>query len=231
MIQLPEFKIRCSKIGDIMTNPRSKSDILSKTTMTYLDSWVMDQLYKRVKEIKSKYLDKGNIMEQDALDAVARNLDIGIILKNEEHYEDEFFTGTPDAVPNDVVIDTKCSWDYTTFPLLHKEIKDKDYKAQLQGYMHLTKKTEAKLVHVLLDTPMHLIEREARYYCLNNGYEPDDQDILADHVRRMTYGDLPDTLKYKSFDLAIDTEFLALVIERVKECRKYIEAAALTLNI
>ena len=41
---MKEFKIRCSAIGKIMTNPRSKTETLSKTTKTYLEEWSKEQI-------------------------------------------------------------------------------------------------------------------------------------------------------------------------------------------
>ena len=60
---MKEFKIRCSAIGKIMTNARSKTETLSKTTKTYLEEWSKEQIYKRKKEVFSKYIDKGNAVD------------------------------------------------------------------------------------------------------------------------------------------------------------------------
>ena len=43
-MKIPEFKIRASCAGLIMTNPRSKSETLSKTCITYLEIWVKEQI-------------------------------------------------------------------------------------------------------------------------------------------------------------------------------------------
>ena len=78
---MKEFKIRCSAIGQIMTNSRSKSEALSKTTKSYLQEWVKEQIYKRKKTISSKYLEKGLIMEDNSLDYIAENLGYGMLKK------------------------------------------------------------------------------------------------------------------------------------------------------
>lgn len=222
------------KQSDTINDLINKRDnpVLPKGAQTYCDNWIMEQIYSRRKEIKSKYFEKGNIMEQDAIDKVAEHLDIGILLKNEKHYSNDFMDGTPDALPKgmSLVIDTKNSWDFSTFPFLDTEIQNEDYEWQLQGYMALTNKKAAKLVYCLLDTPMHLIEREARFYCLNNGYEELDNKILAGYVKRMTYKDLADHLKYKSFDLIRNNDAIKLVEGRVVMCRKYIKERLTGLN-
>ena len=62
---IPTFKARCSKLGAIMTNPRSKTEILSETTKTYLIEWILEKKYGRKKEFSNKYLEKGLTTEQD----------------------------------------------------------------------------------------------------------------------------------------------------------------------
>ena len=40
-----KLKIRCSAIGKIMTNSRSKSEVLSKTCKTYLQELAIEEMY------------------------------------------------------------------------------------------------------------------------------------------------------------------------------------------
>jgi len=39
------LKIRCSALGKIMTNSRSKSEVLSKTCKTYLQELAIEEMY------------------------------------------------------------------------------------------------------------------------------------------------------------------------------------------
>ena len=196
-MKLPEFKIRASGAGAIMTNPRSKSETLGKTCITYLETWVKEQIYNRRKEVTTKYMVKGLIAEDNSLDMVAKNVGVALLLKNEKHFEDNFMTGTPDAVLKDCVIDVKSSWDAFTFPLFATEIPEKAYYLQLQVYMALTKKKRSKLVYTLIDTPAHLIQKEAYWYSRDNGYGELTEEMLEELTKRMTYGDVPENLKYK----------------------------------
>lgn len=221
-MQLKKFKIRCSAIGQIMTNPRNKTDLLSKTCMTYLDSWIKEQVYGRRKEVETKYMDKGVVMEDDALDFAAKYFKYGMLLKNKEHFEDDYLTGTPDAIPKDYVIDVKCSWDCFTFPLFATEIPDRAYYWQLLGYMVLTHRKTAKLVYTLLDTPSHLIEREATWYSRNHGYGQLSQEMLDEFTKKMTYPKVKDKYKIKVFDIQYNEADVKAIQERVKECQEYI---------
>lgn len=217
-----EFKIRASAIGKIMTNPRSKSETLSKTTMTYCEEWTKEQIYGRRKEFSNKYTQKGQIMEDNSLDFIAEQLGYPVILKNEEYYENEFITGTPDAVLEGLVIDVKNSWDCFTFPLFETEIPTSDYYWQAQGYMALTGIKKFKLIYVLSDTPEHLIDSEYRRHLWSTG-EEEDAEVYQQFVDKMTYTNIEDKYKIKIFDIEYNEEDVQKIIERVKECRTYIE--------
>lgn len=194
------FKIRASAAGKIMTNSRSKSEPLSKTTQSYLQEWYKHELYGHRKNISNKYLTKGIEMEDEAIEKVIEWSGTSWAEKNEDHFEDDFFTGTPDLLVDDTVFDTKCSWDCFTFPLFETEIPTKDYFYQLQIYMHLTGVRKAVLAYVLLNTPDELTYEEQH-----------------------DYDSLPKELRYKTFDVAYDEKVIEAIQERVKECRNYLE--------
>jgi len=154
---MKNFKIRASAAGKLMTNPRKKGEVLSETTKSYLQEWTKEQIYGVRQVITSKYLTKGIEVEQDSINYAEKVLGWDLAVKNEESYEDDFFTGTPDVIfPRDKVVDIKSSWDCFTFPLFSDDIPNKDYYYQLQVYMHLTGLKKAELVYVLMETPEDL---------------------------------------------------------------------------
>lgn len=220
---MQQFKIRCSAIGQIMTNPRSKSETLSETTKTYLETWMKEQIYKRNQQFSSKYTDKGNIVEQDSLDFIADELGYGLLIKNEESYENEFMTGTPDVILKDEILDVKNSWDCFTFPLFSDELPNKNYYWQMQGYMALTNKPQAKVIYTLMNTPINLIEREAFFYCKNNGYDNLDDDILNEFKERMTYDNIESKFRVKEFVIKRDEESINKIYKRVEECNEHLK--------
>ena len=198
-MKIPTFKIRASACGKI-TGKKG----LGATGETYCKNWLKGKLFNRKVEIKSKYLEKGNIMEDNSLDEVAKRLGLGILLKNEKHYSNKWMRGTPDAIVDDCVIDVKNSWSWETFPLLETQIPfdikaSLSYYWQLQCYMSLTKNNSSKLVYTLLDTPEHLIQNEAYWYSKKNGYGELTDEMYQNFVKKMTYGDVPEHFKYKSF--------------------------------
>jgi hypothetical protein len=198
---MKEFKIRASAAGKLMTSPRSKTETLSETTKTYLKEWLTSEIYGVQKNIQSKYLTKGVILENEAIDRVVEWLDFPLMIKNEKHFEDNNFQGTPDLFLNDdTVIDIKCSWDCFTFPLFETEIPTTDYYYQLQVYMWLTCRTKAKLIYVLLNTP--------------DGLSYDET---------FDYSNIDKKYRTKVFDIHIDFSIIEALIIRVNESRKYIE--------
>lgn len=218
---MKDFKCRCSAIGKIMTAPRAKSETLSETCKTYLKEWVIEQLFNRKKEFSNKYTEKGLIVEDNSLDFIGEQLGLGLLFKNEKYFENDFITGTPDVILPDLVIDAKNSWDVFTFPYFETEIPNKDYYWQAQGYMALTGKSKFKLVYVLSDTPYNLIDRECNSYCYKNGIEP-DVEIYNEFAAKMTYSDVPNEMKIKSFEIERNDADILAIKEKVKECRLFI---------
>ena len=210
---MKQFKIRCSQIGQIMTNPRSKSELLSKTTMSYMQKHRAEEIYGRREEITSKQMDKGILMEAEAIELAARYFGWGMVFKNEKFYENEYLTGTPDVVLADEVPDIKCPWSCFTFPLFDTE-PDKNYWWQLQGYMALTGLGKAKLVYCLMDLPEDILDKEV-YYGTGRGI---DEEKIRDYH---TYSTLPDKLRIKSFDIVRDQAAIDSIYTRVEECRSY----------
>ena len=210
-MNLPEFKIRCSSIGQIMTNSRTKGQ-LSKTAQSYVETWIKEQIYKRRKVITTKYMDKGNIVENDSISFAGRVLNADIT-KNEQRYENELLIGTPDVITEDYVIDVKNSWDCFTFPLFYENVPNKDYYYQAQGYMALTGLSHYKLIYTLLDTPDSLIEREFKYA------SELDYDTFAKDYR---YSEIDEAYRIRIFEIERDDDVIDAINGRVIECRNYI---------
>ena len=190
---------------------------------TYCKTWKKEQVYNRKSQFTSKYTDKGDIMEDNSIDFVAEYLGYGMLIKNEEHFENDIMTGTPDVILKDHLIDVKNSWDCFTFPLYETEV-DNAYYWQAQVYMELTGLDKYKLIYILMDTPLHLIEREAYFWGKNNGYEELDEDIYNSFVDKMTYPDIDNKYKIKVFDIERNQEDIDNIDKRVHECRKYINS-------
>jgi hypothetical protein len=215
------FKIRCSAIGKIMTNPRTKGELLSQTAKTYIEEEVLRAKYGVIKPFYSRYTDKGNIVEGEAIQMAAEALELGLIWKNEEHFTNDFLTGTPDVNTDDVLLDVKSSWDATTFPFFATEIPTKDYFFQLQGYLELTGKTKALLVYCLVNTPIEMVEDEIRRAHWNAHLLEEDLDLRDEILKRHVFDHIPLNRRVKVFEVEKDEQVITEIKDRVELCREY----------
>ena len=201
--------------------PMENEPNLSQTCVSFLQDWVNERLYGRRLEFKSKYTDKGNMVEDGAILYASMFVDgMGLESKNLEHFEDEFITGTPDIVTGtEWLNDIKASWSHGTFPLYDKEVPTKDYWWQVMGYMGLTGKTKAKVIYVLMSMPEELISKEAKWQ-LGYNYTEEQYQEFADQYR---YDNLPPWLRLKEFEVLFSEETYQDICNRVLECRAYIE--------
>lgn len=219
-----DYKFRCSSLGYLMTNPRSKSEKLSETTKQYLLEIYIEEVFGRKYEPESKYLEKGNFAEEDSLDLVTR-LENKIYIKNKETLENDFIKGTPDIINGDSIIDIKTCWDIWTFA--KTDGTNKNYFFQLQGYMALTGKKKARLIYTLVNTPDHLIVSEKTRRMYKEMIE-DGSEAMAEMEKEvefnMIFDDIPESLRAKAFAFVYDEEVINLVYERVKSAREYLNS-------
>lgn len=177
--------------------------------------------YGIIKTFSSRYTDKGNLVEDEAIEMAANALELGFLYKNHEHFTNEFLTGTPDVNTNDILLDVKSSWDATTFPFFATEIPTKDYFYQLQGYLELTGKTEALLVYCLVNTPADMIEDEIRRAHWAARLIDESQELRDEVLKRHSFDHIPDNRRVKFFKVEKDEQVIAEIKERVELCREY----------
>ena len=215
------LKIRCSAIGKIMTNARSKSEVLSKTCKSYLEELALEEVYGIRKEFSSRYTDKGNEVERESIDLAQDVLDMGFMYKNTEFYENDFLTGTPDVNTDTCLLDVKSSYDASTFPFFAEEIPNKDYMYQLQGYMALTGKRKSILAYCLVNTPYDIVEDEIRRAHWKHHLIDESDELRAEVEAKHVFDHIPMEKRIKSFHIKYDKDIVKAIYDRVKECRVY----------
>jgi hypothetical protein len=218
------MKIRASQIGKIMTSPKTKGELLSKTAKTYIHELILQEKYGIYKEFSSRYTDKGNQVEDIAIAMANEVLDVGFIYKNDENFQNDWITGTPDVITDEVLLDVKCSWDATTFPFFETEIPTKDYFYQLQGYMWLTGKTESLLIYCLVDTPLEIVEDEIRRAHWKFHKLEEDLDLRQEIESKHIFGNIPMNKRIKIFEVKRDEKIIELIKEKIEVARVYYEA-------
>lgn len=207
-----------------MTNPRAKSETLSKTCISYLEEWMKEQLYNRRVNFRSKYTAKGNDCEQASIDFAADFYGWGMVSKNEQTFENDFIIGTPDIILAEMIDDIKNAWSQKTFPLFDTEIPIDGYGWQGLGYMALCEKERFMLTYTLMDAPEYLVDREARTRAFELGMEDVEAELYDTVKAEMTYSHLHPELRIKSYQIDYDADKVQSVYDRVLLCREYIES-------
>lgn len=215
------MKVRCSQIGKIMTNPRKSGEVLSQTAKTYVQDLVLEEKYGIKKEFSSRYTDKGNEVEDLSIGLVNEVLNYNFIYKNDEHFSNDWITGTPDVNTDEVLIDVKSSWDAATFPWFETEIPNKDYYYQLQGYMWLTGKKESVLAYCLIDTPLDMVNNEVRRAHWNALIIGEDEQLRKEVESKHKFGHIPKNRRVKYWFVQRDESVIEQIKERVELCREY----------
>ena len=222
---MKQFKCRASKGGIILTNNRSGNE-MGETAKSYCKEWLISAITGKEKDVKSKYLERGNAMEEKAIERVAKFYGCKLE-KNEIYLENDFFTGTFDAKNFERVIDTKVPFDAFTFPFFIDKV-DADYYAQLQIYMDLTDLRKASLCYCLENGSYEQIDRLSWQISKELNKEEVDIDDWDEAEKRLSYDHLPDEMRIKVFEFEYDEAFIKKIKERVVEARKYIETELIT---
>lgn len=207
-----------------LTAKRDLGPQLSETTKTYLKQWYIEDRFNRKKEFSNKFMEKGIAVEDEAIDIYSRFSGREFLKKNEEEFENDHCTGTPDVI-TDIIIDVKSSWDLFTFPIFDENLENKSYWWQLQGYMWLCDKQEADLAYCLVDTPQKLIEKEIKRIEWNTTVDrsEDQKEIEEETEKNMTFSDIDEKIRVKIFKVKKDEESIEKIKSRVSECRNFLE--------
>ena len=198
------MKFRCSSIGKLMTEPRSKSEgILSAGAKTYIRELAAQEIFGVEFEVSSKHIEKGVEVEGDSIDLLNSVRGLSLV-KNTERRSNDFITGECDLF--DPVAkrghDVKSSWSIATFPITVADCEDKLYEWQMRGYMALWDADEWEVNYCLVDTPDRLI-----------GFEPMQLHVVSH---------LPEWMRVTTWTVKRDLEKEAAIYEKVKAANEYL---------
>jgi hypothetical protein len=213
--------VRCSSLGKLMTEPRSKSEVLSQTAKSYIEDLFNELEFGYRKEFSSRYTDKGLEMEDEAIQFASEQFDWEFVVKNTERFTNDYITGEPDINTDNLLADIKCSWSLDTYPMFEADLKNKDYYWQLQGYMWLTGKTEAELVYCLMNTPLQIVDDEVRRAHWKAGLIDEDIDLRHEVQLKHNYDNIPSKLRVKRYIVERDDKAIEKIIEKVEIAREY----------
>jgi len=152
-------------------------DELPTGCITHLEDIFRSQFWGRKRLVYNKYLEKGNIVEEDSLDLISK-LDGVPYWKNTQQFENDYIQGSPDNIHDGTVRDTKSNFDLDTFD---KADMTKLYEYQVKGYMWLTGYSKGELCYCLVNTPYHRLKAEEKslFYAMGQPEETDSKWIEA----------------------------------------------------
>lgn len=225
-MNLNEIKVRCSSIGDLMTEPKAIKDkeagVLSETAQKLMLDMYAFYVYGRKKMVQTNPMKKGIMVEDNSI--MLLSVHDGVIYdKNQERFENDFVTGSPDIITDTKIIDIKSSYDLSTFLSNYISGIKKAYWWQLQGYMWLTGKREAEISYVLSDMPESMLQQEL-YYLLKkmdviSEESPEYIEAAEQLKKNLTYPDIPISEKILKQKVEYDSEAVRLIEEKVINLR------------
>lgn len=215
------MKIRASQLGKIMTAPRSKSEVLSQTAKTYIEELAKEHLFGIKKVFKSRYTDKGNEVEEKAIELTEDVLGFEFLTKNDDYFENDYIKGTPDIITTSLVIDVKSSWSGDTFPFFETELPNKDYYYQVMGYMWLTGKKNALISYCLINTPEEIVNDEIRRTAWGKYEIEPSEETIRDVVALHSFEHIPKDRRVKAFHVEYNEGVVNEMKTRIEHCRTY----------
>ena len=200
------MKFRCSSLGKLMTEPRSKSEgVLSVGAKTYIRELAAQEIFGVEFEVSSKAIEKGIEVEGDSIDLLnsVRGLSL---FKNTDRKSNDFITGECDLFDAEAKRghDIKSSWSIATFPITVADCEDRLYEWQMRGYMALWDADEWEVNYCLVDTPDRLI-----------GFEPMPLHVVSH---------LPEWMRVTTWTVKRDLEKEAAIYEKVKAANEYLNS-------
>lgn len=226
---------RCSSLGYLMTEPRSKADKeagnLSETAKTHLVDVFVSNKYGRNSDINNKYIQKGLMVEEDSITIYSR-FKKTFFKKNEEHLSNAFIKGTPDLYIGESIhsashiIDIKSSYDIFTFFRNVNSDLNNQYYWQVQGYMDLTGAESATVAYCLSDTPEVIINDEKRRLLWKMGVATDENEDYLKACEELdyllTYGDIPIGERVIEYSVERNQQDIDRMYEKVMKGREYL---------
>ena len=231
---------------DKLTKKKKGIDELPSGAITKLEEIFNHVFWGRRKLIFNKYLEKGNIVEEDSLQLLS-DVDGISYWKNEEYLENEYSQGCPDNI-FEKIRDTKSNYEFDTFQkaeltsLYSWQIKDYTWMAIEAG--HEISRT-GELCYCLVNSPAHRVESEKRSLHFSMGmpdYEEERWVEAASQIERnhifdidkfkqeypnydlinTHWRDIPKHMRVKRFPVTLEDSDIEHMKRRSEMCKKWL---------
>ena len=228
-----QTKFRASSWGNLLTEPRTKSEgALSVTCQKELIKIYNQVCYGRKKDITTKQMDKGIQAEPESIKLYSL-VEGKLFYKNEEKLENEWFTGHPDIFLGDNIMnadqvdDIKSSYELDTFMPKLIESVDKSYEAQMNVYYDLCNCQGGNLVYCLVDCPESVLENEKKklLYSMNviSEISPEYLIAVAELEKLLLFPDIDYRERVIKINVPRNDELIQKMKDKVPVLRQWLQ--------
>lgn len=200
---------------DYLISKRDAPDQLSQGAKTYVKDVFFGQRFDFEKRFTNKFVQKGNICEDRAINEVIKHLGLPMVIKNEDHFRNDFIKGTPDTIfkPLNFQLDIKNVFYPNGLDSFEEECS-KNYEWQMHGYNWLTGVDHGFVVKVLMNPPESILEKEA-YILMKEAGLNSMTDSFFEEVRELyNFERKPIEDRIKIFKVTTDQKH----IDQIKKC-------------
>lgn len=146
---------------DRLIAKRDAPDTLSAGGKTYVRELFYEHVSGTRRIFSSKFTDKGNFVEKKEISEVCKFLGLPIVVKNLKQFENDWSKGSPDTLfkPLNFQMDVKAAYFPHNLDFFDPKL-DTIYEWQQRDYNWLTETEHSLVCKVLLNPPVHILERE-----------------------------------------------------------------------
>lgn len=231
---------KAEKLKELIAK-RDKPDELPAGAISWLEEEFRHKFWGRRRILQNKYLDKGLMCEEDALQLLS-DVDGAFYYKNDEQLENDYLTGCPDN-RQDKIRDTKANYDLESFD---KADLTNLYAWQLKGYLYLDRQSLAELDYCLVNNPKSELDhaKKSIYFNMDMPSEENEDwiEAMAQVERNMIFDvaawkknypdydfynqgldfSIPKHLRVKKFEVTLEDGDIENIIRRVKLARYWL---------
>ncbi len=203
-----KYFYRASSMGNLMTEGRSKADLLGETCKKQLAQVYAFSRANITKPIESKYLEKGHKREEMGITYLSLK-EKKLYNKNEARISNEWgLTGLPDLYEGESIlkasriIDIKNSFSYISFLESKTEKLAKDRIWQAHTYMALTGAEVCDFAICAINAPIEMIsdEKKRKFFKMNPESDQDEAFVKVSlEIERNMIFDLEEFMKEYPF--------------------------------
>jgi len=209
-------KLQAEKLAEFDAKIKAKENPiveLTQASKTVLHNIWNYEILKIRPVLKSKAVRRGKAQEDESMDLVNQVFKIELS-KNTKRLENDYFTGEPDLLTQESVIDIKTCETWQTFQAKTSEVANTDHFYQVWAYLLLANKKRGYIAYTLpsYDESFILYKQEQAI----------DQEEADQEFYNMNFDRIPANKRIKVFKIQQRDIELPVVYEYLNKCREYL---------